>query len=69
DNNPITGFIVKYDQLNLTLKQIDCYGRVGGINVVEIDSVETFSCDTEDEQDMKILYGENTKFGNVPPKR
>ena len=54
DNNTIIGYVESYDDF-ITLNMVDEYGKNNGKCIVDIDEVITFSCNTDDEQDLRIL--------------
>ncbi len=54
DNNTVTGYVVSYDGF-ITLNIVDPYGKNNGKCIIDIDEVITFACDTDDEQDLRIL--------------
>lgn len=56
NNDKITGFVIDYDDDYITLNIIDDYARSIGVTVINIDEIVTLSCDTDYEQDLKLMY-------------
>lgn len=54
-NDKITGIINSYDDY-IYLSTVDDFGYNSGITAVDIDEIVTFSVDTDNEQDLKILH-------------
>ena len=54
-NDTIVGFIDKYDDNYIYLDMIDEYGHGLGKCIIDYDEVITFACDSDDEQDLKML--------------
>lgn len=55
-DNYISGFINGYDDNFIQICIVNQKGINDGISVVNIDEIIAFSCDTDDEQDLKLLY-------------
>lgn len=55
-DNTISGLLNGFDNSYLYLDIIDDSGTRNGTAVVCLDEVNTFSADTEDEQDLTVLY-------------
>ena len=54
-----TGFITSVDDEKCTIGKLDRYGRQNGITIIEISEITKINVDSEDEQDLKILYNAN----------
>ena len=52
----ISGFVQHYDDDIFQLDIVTEAGELNGIAVIDAESVLTFSIDSEDEQDLKILH-------------
>ena len=61
ENASVTGFVEEYDD-SIRLKVINENGVENGGCVINIDEVITFSCDTDYEQDLKILNSVKEQF-------
>ena len=55
NNDSVTGTIDFYDENYICLNVIDAYGKQNGTSVAAIDQIVTISCDTDYEQDVKLL--------------
>ena len=56
EDNYLSGFVEYYTDKTVNLKVISDYGYDNGISIIDIDKVLTVSVDTDDEQDIKMLY-------------
>lgn len=55
-NDTLSGFIIDYQDEVITLEIIDEFGKSHGISVVNLNEVDVFYVDTDDEQDLKLLH-------------
>jgi len=55
-DNFISGLINGYDDGIVYLSIINEYGVEKGVSIINVDEVDTVCVDTDDEQDLKILY-------------
>ncbi len=55
-DNFVTGFVGEYDDDFIYISVVNKYGKEDGISIINIDEIITFSCDTDDEQDLKLVY-------------
>ena len=62
-NDKITGLVNGYDNW-IYISVIDDKGKENGVSILDIDEVITFSCDTDYEQDLKML-SEKTGDGSL----
>lgn len=54
ENDSVTGYVDEYEDF-ISLQVLDENGGKNGKCIIDIDEVVTFSCDTDYEQDLKIL--------------
>lgn len=54
NNDSITGYVDKYDNY-VKLRVVDEYGKNNGTCIIDIDEIVTFACDTDYEQDIRLL--------------
>ena len=54
-NDSVTGILDHYDDSCIYLNAIDAYGNPDGTSVICIEQLVTVSCDTDYEQDVKLL--------------
>lgn len=57
-NDNIVGFIMDYNDDYIYIEEINDYGEKMGKCVINYDEIITISCDTDNEQDLMILYCE-----------
>ena len=55
-NDDIVGIITNYNEEYIYIHEIDYYGEKAGICVINYDEIITICCDTDNEQDLMILY-------------
>lgn len=55
-NDRISGFVNKYNDNYIYLDMINEYGKKTGKCVIDCDEVVTIACDSDDEQDLKMLF-------------
>ncbi len=58
-DNFISGLINGYDNSMVYLSIINEYGTADGTTIIDIDEVISVAIDTDDEQDLRILYKAN----------
>lgn len=63
-NDKITGFVNNFDENYVYLTLINDNGWINGKSVISIDEVIVFVCDTDYEQDLKLLYEQNYEQSN-----
>lgn len=56
DGYVISGFVEELREGCVRVRKVDEYGEPGGESVLEIDAVLTIAVDTDDEQNIKLLY-------------
>lgn len=50
-----SGIVVDYKDNIVTINEVDKNGEKDGINVIDLDNVNSFFVDTEDEQKLRLL--------------
>jgi hypothetical protein len=60
NNDKLTGLVYEYND-SICLNTINDNGIKSGVTIMNIDEIVTFSCDTDYEQDIKILYSNKIK--------
>lgn len=60
ESDEVTGFVEEYDDY-IHLLVVDENGNENGKSIVNIDDVLAFACDTDYEQDLKLIYN-NSKI-------
>lgn len=61
EDSCLSGLVDSYDDNIIYLSVISDYGIKNGISIVNVDEVSMVCVDTDDEQDLKILYRDNLK--------
>ncbi|MCL2323169.1 MAG: hypothetical protein FWC47_13840 [Oscillospiraceae bacterium] len=55
EDTSYSGYVTSYNDEFVTLRTIDMYGGNSGISAFKIDEILLFACDTDTEQDLKLL--------------
>ena len=50
-----SGIVVDYKDNIITINEVDKNGEKDGINVIDLDNVNSLFVDTEDEQKLRLL--------------
>lgn len=61
----LSGFVVAFDDECITMKLVDNYGDSNGQTVVINSEIVSISADTQNEQDIKLLYKLKTVDGSL----
>lgn len=54
----VSGLISSYNDKTLILKEINTYGEEDETSIIDIQSIDFCSCDSEDEKILKLLYNQ-----------